>query len=934
MVTFLEFLVLGFGAGAVYTLLAQGIIVIYRGSGILNFSQGAMAMISAYMFVVVFRHGLGLPSAVAMVLAVIFGTLLSAGVYRCAMRPLRHASPLGRLIATLGVLLTIEGITNIVWGPDVRTVHSSLPTSSWSIGGVLVPIDQVLILAIAVVITLVLWVVYRWTRFGIITTGAAENPLAAAAVGASPGFLATISWSLGGGLAAIAGILIAPLTGLDPVTMTLFVIPALAAALLAGFTSIPLTLVSGLFLGIAQSEVLQYVHIQGASDTLPFIAIVVVLTVRGRSLPLRNHMLDRLPMIGDGRIPWRYVIPSVAIVWWLLISIVPSTWAPAVTTSLGAAVTMLSIVVLTGFAGQVNLAPAAFAGLGAFFAARLVAVEGLPVEAAIPLAILATMVVGVVFAMPALKTRGVNLAVITLGLGVAVNETIFQNANFNGGLTGLEVGPRELFGMSLDPVLTPSRYAVLALIVFVIAALCIARLRRSATGRRFIAVRSSERAAASLGISVYRAKLMAFAVSAALASIGGILLAFSSYSVTVANGYDPLSSIELVGYSVIGGIGYLLGPLFGSQLVAGGIGSLLNQVIPQLNEYLILIGGVSVIALLVQDPNGIAHANTLAVNRLKARVDRLYARIGNIAKRSSHPEAKPPPVFVDLAALQAVPNGLVQSDNGSAGGPSGKHRSMSRPDLEVLSATGLTVKLGGIVALADVSISVKRGEIVGLIGPNGAGKTTLVDAITGFVKPNSGIVCLNDRGITQWAVDRRVKAGITRTFQTLDLFGEISVRENLLIGAECSSRHRSIRNHLWFRSKEQLSRTAELAVREFKLEPYLERSPEELPYGRRSVVAIARALACEPAFLILDEPASTLAKPERAELAELIKDLARDWQIGVLLIEHDIGFIMDVCDRVDILNTGQMIWRGTPADLVESDQLRSALMGEPLVSHG
>ena len=274
-------------------------------------------------------------------------------------------------------------------------------------------------------------------------------------------------------------------------------------------------------------------------------------------------------------------------------------------TSLIVGIFVLSMVALTGFAGQLSLGQYAIGGLGALFAARLVASEDWPVELAFLAGVLFAMLAGLVFAIPALRTRGVNLAVVTLGLGYAVQQMIFANAYYTGEIGSVTpIGRTEIFGWDVSSADHPDRYFLVCLAFFVLASVMVANLRRSRSGRRLIAVRNNERAAASLGISVFTAKLYAFAVAAAIAAFAGILLAFKDTTVTYER-FDAFLSINTVGNAVAGGIGWVMGAVFGAQFAPGGIGSWLLDLI-DLGEWVIVIGGVILIVILIANPNGIA----------------------------------------------------------------------------------------------------------------------------------------------------------------------------------------------------------------------------------------------------------------------------------------------------------------------------------------
>ena len=255
---------------------------------------------------------------------------------------------------------------------------------------------------------------------------------------------------------------------------------------------------------------------------------------------------------------------------------------------------ILSIVVLTGYAGQLSLAQYAIGGLGALFASRLVGHEHWPAELAFLAGVVFAILVGIVFAIPALRTRGVNLAVVTLGLGFAVQQVIFSNEYFTGDFGSVTtIGRITVFGWDVSAAAHPERYLVVCLGVFVLAALMVANLRRSGSGRRLIAVRNNERAAASLGISVFGAKLYAFGVGAAIAAFAGILLAFKDTTVVYGR-FDPFQSINTVGNAVAGGVGWVLGAVFGGNLAPGGLGTILLDWF-DLGSWLITIGGVTLI---------------------------------------------------------------------------------------------------------------------------------------------------------------------------------------------------------------------------------------------------------------------------------------------------------------------------------------------------
>jgi sulfate-transporting ATPase len=423
----------------------------------------------------------------------------------------------------------------------------------------------------------------------------------------------------------------------------------------------------------------------------------------------------------------------------------------------------------------------------------------------------------------------------------------------------------------------------------------VANLRRSRAGRRLIAVRTNERAAAALGVSVVGAKVYAFAVAAAIAGLGGALIGFSGYSVTFGS-YGPLASILAVGYAVIGGVGFVVGPLFGSILVPGGVGSLLDHLWAGLDDYLTLIGGAILILILVKDSDGMAATQAKRFSQLTARLASPWR-----ARRPRSAPAARTPLDAETAGRKVRP--------------------------AVLEVRGLTVRFGGVTAVRDATLRVSTGQVTGLIGPNGAGKTTLVDAVTGFVRPASGEVRLDGAAIQHWPAHKRTRAGVSRSYQSLELFEDLTVAENLLAASDGRDRLGYLSGPLR-PGRAVLSPAAVAAVREFGLEQDLDKRPSELPYGRRSMLAIARAVAVESSILLLDEPAAGLDEAEAAELASLVRRLVDGWGIGILLIEHDMSFVMSVCDEVVVLEFGSVIARGDPAAIQADPVVRAAYLGD------
>ncbi|MGH7292560.1 MAG: ABC transporter permease subunit, partial [Myxococcota bacterium] len=341
------------------------------------------------------------------------------------------APAISKVVATLGILLVLQALTIIRYGPaPIAYFESMLPRETTTIFGTVIGQDRLWLLGIAAVLTAGLSILFRATTIGLATTASAEKPETVAALGWSPDRIAAGSWALGAGLAAAAGILVIPIfTGVDPNRFTLVLISALAAALVGAFKSFPLVFVGGIGLGIGESLCSRYIDqdIQGASKALPLLVIVAFLVVRGRSLPSRGSMSHHLPRIGTGvlrpmPIFVASIVAGVSLVTWL-----PSDWVSATMVSLTAAVIMLSIVVLTGYGGQLSLGQFALAGIGALIAGRLVSTTDVPFEAAVLIAVAAAIPIGMLFAIPALRTRGINLAVVTLGLGAPVQSVLFAN---------------------------------------------------------------------------------------------------------------------------------------------------------------------------------------------------------------------------------------------------------------------------------------------------------------------------------------------------------------------------------------------------------------------------------------------------------------------------------------------------------------------------
>ena len=425
----------------------------------------------------------------------------------------------------------------------------------------------------------------------------------------------------------------------------------------------------------------------------------------------------------------------------------------------------------------------------------------------------------------------------------------------------------------------------------------VANLRRGVIGRQLLATRSNERGAAALGINVAGSKLYAFTLGSGIAALGGLLLAFGQPTLTFST-YTVYSSIYLVAVVVTAGVGFVVGAPFGSLLIAGGVVSQLFGSGSSINLYLPLIGGIAVILTLLTAPDG---------------------QIGLFAKLLT-------PLADRYAALtRPLLARLPWRRSGSRTSEVDTHLGRDHTPSAVLKVEDLTVRFGGVVAVNGVSLEVRPGEIHGLIGPNGSGKTTLIDAVTGFVR-SEGQITLGEKSLVGRPARLRAKAGLSRSFQSLELFSDLSVEENLAVAAESPRFWRYVTD-LFRPGKIRLSPNALEAMREFQLDDSRHSLPEEVSFGQRKAIAIARAVAGRPDILLLDEPAAGLGNNEAQELADLVVRIARQWGIGVLLVEHKVDLVLAISDRLTVLQEGRVLTTGEPHSVLKDPRVVAAYLG-------
>lgn len=636
MADYAFFLLLGTAAGAIIAAFGLGLLITYQGAGVVNFGYGALVAWSAYVYADLRRGAYpfpvpGLPARYhfggdvgfwwAIVLALLTGAALGAVVYALVFRPLSNAPDLARVVASIGLVVAITSLIDRRFADNAGLrVDPILPREPVTFAkGVTVPRDGLWLAAVVVALGAAVWAASRYTRLGLATRAAAGNERGAVLLGYSPRRLAMASCVLASLIGSIVVILASPMIQLSGGVFAFgYLIPGLGAALVGRFRSIGVTVAVGLLIGMVQSAFtklqvdLTWFPKYGAREGLPFLVIIVTMAVRGERLPGRGST-DRwkLPAVPPARLtPLSVLVPVTAAVVGLLAF--GPLWRGAIMTSLIAMVLALSLVVLTGFAGQASLAQMAMAGVAGFALSKVATGWGVPFPLAPVLAALVATVFGVLVGLPALRVRGTNLAIVTLAGGVAITEFAFKNPDIVGDITsgGAKVPNPSLGGWDFGLILgtNPSRpvFGLFLLAVTVVLAVLVANLRRSGSGRRILAARSNERAASAVGIDVARTKLQAYAISSFIAGVGGCLIAYRFGSVSDSS-FGVVASLTAVSFAYLGGITSISGAVTAGLLASSGVAFFaMSQLTGKVGTWEAFIGGVALIVMAVTNPEGIA----------------------------------------------------------------------------------------------------------------------------------------------------------------------------------------------------------------------------------------------------------------------------------------------------------------------------------------
>ena len=622
------FSMLGLGQGALIAGVAVSLVLYYRGAGVINLAAGAVVMVSGYCFWGLrtdqFGHtfGTGWALVISLAVSVLQGLIMEYG----AFRPLRFATPLAKLVASLGILLFAQAAILLAFGPNEQSEPTFLPSSTVTLFGTPIPIVHFILAGIVIVVAACAAAIYKWTRFGLSTRAAAENEASAMLIGLSPNNLSLANTLAGSVVAGMLGVLAAELISLDSANLPLIVVPALAAALFARFNSFAVACLVGLLLGSLENVIYylstlswfptsEGIAMPGVQDLVIFVLIVLATFWRGSRLPRRNDIVERrLPAVPRAK---RILLPAIIamVVGAVCLTVFPYDFRAALTTSIIGTALALSLIVITGFVGQISVVQLALSGGSGFIMSHLASSAGIGFPLAPIIAILITTVVGLMIALGALRVRGVQLSVVTLAAAVAIANFWFANGAIGGGIGGAPIGQPSVFGFNLGKAasfrgldgLQPSPilgYWMLGLTIGLCA--LVANVRRSSLGQRMLAVRSNERAATAVGVNVASVKIVAFGLGSFIAATAGAMYAYNFGSVS-SDRFSAITALTLIAFTYIGGITMVSGAAIAGFLATAGLSQYAMQKWFGISgTWTLLFGGWAVLSNVIFWPDGLA----------------------------------------------------------------------------------------------------------------------------------------------------------------------------------------------------------------------------------------------------------------------------------------------------------------------------------------
>jgi branched-chain amino acid transport system ATP-binding protein len=600
------------------------------------------------------------------------------------------------------------------------------------------------------------------------------------------------------------------------------------------------------------------------------------------------------------------------------------------------AIAALGFSFLMGYAGLASLGTAGFAGFGAYLTGFMLnAYTQFPYWFILAIILLVSITLGIIVGFISLRIEGLFLAIVTLGLSEVLGQ-LFLNAEWTGGPNGMRTGYIFLLPNILHIRTNISMLYYIVTTVLVLLIMLTSNLITSPTGRAMLAMKNSSSAAQAMGISLLKYRLFAFILATVFAQIAGSLhMIYGQYTDPVQ--WTIMFSLNVLAACLVGGAKSIWGVLFGT-LVIFGLTPLFFQDISFLrnNSWIMsVISGVLIIIVVMYYPGGIAQLVNTFIFRLKL-------------KKAPKPVQNVVPSPEKLAKAEAKLKKIEEKYGLFAAKQAAKHdekikRAIARHNIPndlpkeiALRLDGLSMRFGGLKAVDNLSFDVMKGEIFGLIGPNGAGKTTVFNCITQFYKPTSGEVLFNDRygrtlHLNKYAVHNIIKTGIVRTFQNIELVYELTVLENLLIAAH-TQYYTGFFSHMFFspmlkRENAVLTQKALGILERLNILHLKDAYPLGLPYGVLKRIELARTLMANASLVILDEPAAGLNEKETEDLTALIRQIAKEHDVTIFLVEHDMSLVMNLCDHICVISFGKKLAYGIPKEIQESKEVQEAYLG-------